>query len=165
MCSDDIHQSPHEASICAVCSFPQHTIQVPHCNVTLDTKDPRCCALLCDEGEQHIAQVHALYALPDHAARCSSDWWVEFSPLYSISQLRALHQGQGGAPLTLPRDVDDAVEVVRGLGRRHAPLTSVTGGVVVQRGRGGMGAIRLQGGGRFYRYTYDEQRLQLVACD
>lgn len=154
-----------------LCPTPQQAVkdaptQVPHCDVVLDTKDKRNCAVVHGhDGGTLVAEVQALYSLTDdQGTQCSpaAAWWVEYCPLYTIDQLQRLHDELGGMPLELPRDTDESLELVRGMSRQHAPVAHVAGCLTVRKSRAGMGAIRLQGGGRFHRLTYDEAQQRLA---
>ncbi|KAA6429413.1 MAG: hypothetical protein FRX49_00807 [Trebouxia sp. A1-2] len=135
--------------------------------VLLSTKDKKICAVLNQDADQAsqenlnrdattLAEVQALYQLP------AGDWYIEYLPFFSASQVQAA-QATIGYP-ALPSGTDPQQELFRGVHRLHAKIGAIKGISAVRRSKA-FGPIKKSKNttGCFWRASFDTISLQIVS--
>ncbi|KAL0042271.1 hypothetical protein WJX77_008168 [Trebouxia sp. C0004] len=136
--------------------------------VLLSTKDKKICAVLSQDANQadqenlgaregiKIAEVQALYQLS------AGDWYIEYLPFFSASQVQAAQATIGYS--ALPSGTDHQQELFRGVHRLHAKIGAVNGSIAVRRSKVS-GPIKKSRPttGFFWRASFDTASLQIVS--
>ncbi|KAL0050077.1 hypothetical protein WJX82_003987 [Trebouxia sp. C0006] len=136
--------------------------------VLLSTKDKKICAVLSQDAAQAdqenlgdreatmLAEVQALYQLS------AGDWYIEYLPFFSASQVQAA-QVTIGYP-ALPSGTDHQQELFRGVHRLHAKIGAVKGSSAVRRSKV-FGPVKKSKTttGSFWRASFDTASLQIVS--
>lgn len=100
---------------------------------------PASAAEAATDVEPVLAEPQTFYRLAD------GSWWLEHCRYFTAEQAEAAATAAGVA-LVLPVGFDRTSELLKAVGREHAPLADVAGGVQVRRVKAGGNALRLRGG-------------------